>query len=140
MPQCTIKWGMFIVTKRMNWLLNFIMNSSPQKFKNILKKVCIFSSILIGWNVFLIVIFLTIIGISIILFALDIKVMFKSFLFYFEVIIAGVFSSLFGVFIGRLSFKWLDRKQPSIQIWCLLILILITLIFFPSTFSYVGDI
>ena len=104
-----------------------------------LNKVCILSSILIGWNVFLVVIFLTLIGISVLLSSLGIEVIFKDSLFYLEVFIASLISIASGTLVGKISLKWLCKQKQTTILISLSFLVAITVIMFPSTFSYVDN-
>lgn len=94
------------------------------------------SSILAGWNIFLICIFLLVILISIVLSSIGMSVIFGDVYFYVEIIIAGIISLVPSYLISKNIFVYLKNIKTVYQLIILLALVVSTFLIFPSTFNY----
>lgn len=105
--------------------------------KNKLKMfLTVTSSILAGWNVFLISSFLLLILFSIILSKLGWTVKFGSFLFIVETSIALLLSLASGSFLGRKFYFILNKIGIIYHYIILFFLLLVTLLLFPGIFHF----
>jgi len=95
------------------------------------------SGILLGWLVFLGVVFILLICVSSLLLRFDIKVIFGSGTFFVEILILGAIGLSAGVVSGRQFYKWLGRQRPTLVYLWLVFLLGLTLLSFPSRFGFV---
>jgi len=94
------------------------------------------SSILAGWNVFLLCLFLLVILFSIVISGFGGSVKFGSIAFYAEVTIAGLISAFAGYVLGKKIYRLLQRLSNVYRYIALVTLALITILMFPSTFNF----
>ena len=94
------------------------------------------TSILIGWNVFITLIFLVLILMSIILNTLGIEFELQSGIFYTEVILAALISIVGSAEAGKQSLKWLKKRKPPTIYSILSLSLILTILLFPRTFTY----
>jgi hypothetical protein len=94
--------------------------------------------LLAGWLVFLFAGFLILIGISALLGRMGIIVPVMSGLFIGELLGTIALSLLIGAIIGRTAYAWVAKQKPLIGYISLGIIIILTILSFPSLFNFVA--
>lgn len=112
------------------------MENSVSSQKPVKSWIAVFSAILSGWNIGLIVAFLILIGLSVGLQQFDVSVVLGDVLSIILISISTITGIIIGAITGKKLLSWFKkRKQIEGYIW-LGILILITIFSFPSKFYF----
>ena len=109
---------------------NIVSGNKSKSWVNVL------SSILAGWNIFMILLFLLLILASAIISRFGGSVKFGSIAFYIDVAITGLISILASYYLARKIYMLLNKINDAYRYIVLASLILVTVLLFPSTFNY----
>jgi hypothetical protein len=105
-----------------------------KKFKTTARWPRVLSGILLGWLIFLIVTFILVILVSWVLSFFGLKVIFGTGAFLIEIAVVGVLALSAASIVGIRFYGWLQKKEITLAYLSLLILLALSLVFFPGRF------